>query len=433
MWPFSVPLRIALIYAGVGCVWILGTDALVQALAPPEAAATLQVLKGWLFVVLSAALVYALVERYRLLRDQEADRARMLGRELSMAQEVSGMAHWSLDPESGELHWSGAAARIFGVSPEGFDLNAEVAWSFLHDDDRDRVRQAAEEAMATGGPVDVTHRLLRRGGEVRWIRARMVRVSRYEGGGSQLLGNIHDVTEPTLAQERLQEALARLKALSAHLQDAREEERRQISMDIHDDIGGNLAGIRMAVSRLLDDPRAHDVRELTERIDQGLQETVRSVRNLAREIRPGILDELGLPAALEWLVRDLRDAFDGSVTLETDDEDAVDLPPERAIHAFRVAQEALTNALRHGDPERVQVELRADGDEVVLRVEDDGRGFPAGTDPKGLGTLNMRERGWILGGELEMDSTPGEGSVVVLRVPRTGMTPEAAELEAVST
>ena len=425
----SVPLRIALIYAAVGCVWIVGTDALVNALAPPEAAAALQTVKGWLFVGLSAALVYILVEWYRLARDQEAERAQLLGEELAMAQEVAGMAHWSLDPGTGAFHWSGAAARIFGVPPGRFYLDADVVRSFLHDDDRKRVNQAVDEAMETGGPVEITHRILRPDGEVRWIRATMVRVTRGARDESQLLGTIQDVTEPTLAQERLREALAQLNALSAHLQDAREEERRQISMDMHDVIGGNLAGIRMAVNRLHDDPRAADVRELTELIDDGLQETLRAVRNLAREIRPGILDELGLAAALEWMVRDLQEAFDGTLTLETDVEKAVNLPPERAIHVFRVAQEALTNALRHGHPSTVRVELQAEKDEVVLRVEDDGRGFDPGQGPRGLGTLNMRERGWILGGEVELDSTPGEGSTVVLRLPGAAPTPEPVRHE----
>jgi two-component system, NarL family, sensor histidine kinase UhpB len=186
---------------------------------------------------------------------------------------------------------------------------------------------------------------------------------------------------------------------------AQEGERRRIARELHDEVGQALTAAMLRLDR-------DDVGNAKE----GLRATLEEVRAIARRLRPEALDDLGLPNALRALVASVARDARLDVTPEIDP----DLPPltaEQELVVYRVAQEALTNALRHAEASALRFTLNADGDEVVLVIEDDGRGFDPRRVAGASGVRGMRERALLVRGRLDIDSTPGGGTTVRLRAP----------------
>lgn len=218
------------------------------------------------------------------------------------------------------------------------------------------------------------------------------------------------------------ERTQRLRDLAMHLADVQESERRRIARDLHDDLGQSLTALRYTLARLVDrappaDDRAQD---LVDDMGSLLDGTFTTVRMFLSQLRPRILDDLGLIAAADWLVARTSDAsaipFDLVVTDEARAREA-QLDSDLALPLFRALQEGLTNALRHGKPSRVRVEIDADADRFVLRIEDDGAGFDPNERPSGFGLLGLRERLVALGGAFDLRSSPGEGTTLTASVP----------------
>jgi signal transduction histidine kinase len=211
-----------------------------------------------------------------------------------------------------------------------------------------------------------------------------------------------------------------LETFSQKLIETQEGERQRVARELHDEIGQVLTAIRLnlnAVQHSLNSsPVAQKLDESMAIIDRALQQ----VRELSLDLRPMALDDLGLVAALRWYVD--REAQRRGFAPEFSAGDLERLPPELETACFRIAQEALTNVVRHAKAKYVRVELSQSGDELHLIVRDDGIGFdPAGiggspSDVK-LGLLGMRERALIVGGTIEVVSAPGKGTEVHSRFP----------------
>jgi two-component system, NarL family, sensor histidine kinase UhpB len=224
------------------------------------------------------------------------------------------------------------------------------------------------------------------------------RVPRADGDPeiAELTGAFNEMVE-RLESERRDSAL---RALAAQ-----EGERRRIALELHDEVGQALTAAMLRLDHV-------DVEEAK----QGLRTALEEVRDIARRLRPEALDDLGLRNALRALVASVARDARLDVTPEID----ANLPPltaEQELVVYRVAQEALTNAVRHADPGVLRCSLRTRGDELVLRVEDDGRGFDTGLLSSASGIRGMRERALLVRARLEVDSAPGQGTVVTLRTP----------------
>ncbi len=232
-----------------------------------------------------------------------------------------------------------------------------------------------------------------------------------------------DLAELECSRAALETGHRELQAMAGRLFSVQEDERRAISRDLHDDIGQAVTAIKLAAHAAMDeaDPqrRNEDLGQIVELVDS----TVIRLRNLSMLLRPPQLDALGLEAALRWQARQLFRSSPVELLLEVDD-----LPqrPDNEIEqaCFRIAQESLTNALRHALPGQVRLWLADAGDDrLQLQVVDDGDGFdPAG--PRGLGLIVMRERAQSAGGRLHIHTAPGAGTRVELHLPYR--TPQAA-------
>jgi PAS domain S-box-containing protein len=230
----------------------------------------------------------------------------------------------------------------------------------------------------------------------------------------------NDVTEKLNAQRQILETTERLRQLSARLQEIREEERMHMAHEIHDELGQRLTVLKMDVSWLgrrvkpEDEPSREKIQSTLHLLDG----TIKIVRKIATELRPGILDDLGLIPALEWQSKEFEDRSGIRVHFESNVSE-IELPTSVATGLFRIFQESLTNVGRHAQAENIISYLAKDDGWLTLRIEDDGKGFDTASlgSKKTLGIMGMKERTAMIDGEYDIRSTPGEGTIVTVRIP----------------
>ncbi len=230
------------------------------------------------------------------------------------------------------------------------------------------------------------------------------------------------LVEAHASQQELHGAYERLRALTRKLEDAREDERRRIARELHDEMGQALSAVKInlkTLGRLSGDP------QVTDRLADALtlvDGMIGHVRELSLDLRPPLLDELGLVAALRGYAEGQAMRSDLDIVVEAT-ADGGSVQPETAIAAFRIVQESIHNVLRHAAARRVTVSVRSDPERLLLSVRDDGRGFDvaAALDRAAtgghLGLLGMRERLEAMGGSFEIDSVPGRGTEIRARLP----------------
>jgi len=224
----------------------------------------------------------------------------------------------------------------------------------------------------------------------------------------------------TEIQQRYQEgarAHQELQDLSARLVAAQEEERRNISRELHDEVGQSLSALLVeagnAAARV--SPDSTEVRRHVESIKRLAEASVNVIRNMSLLLRPSMLDDLGLVPALEWQAREVSKRTGLRVQVSAD-ENAGELPDEHKTCIYRVVQEALHNCARHAQARSVMVEVRQETSKILLSVEDDGHGFDT-RRIRGLGLVGMEERVHHLGGALSVRSQPGQGTTVAVELP----------------
>jgi signal transduction histidine kinase len=218
-------------------------------------------------------------------------------------------------------------------------------------------------------------------------------------------------------EERLKESVqarADLQELSAKLVRAQEDERRALSRELHDEVGQSFSAVLMEAENLLDMEPAAEVRPHLEALRSLAEKGMNEIRNMALLLRPSMLDDFGLVPALNWQARETAKRTGMRVQIDSEVED--ELPDEHKTAIYRIVQEALNNCARHAQATTVQVSVRGENGQILLNVQDDGSGF----DPqrvRGLGLLGMEERVRHLGGEFEIDSKPGRGTLLHIALP----------------
>ncbi|GHA84458.1 PAS domain-containing sensor histidine kinase [Cognatilysobacter bugurensis] len=243
------------------------------------------------------------------------------------------------------------------------------------------------------------------------VRARRLRI----GARDLTLLLVCDVTESERIREKLEEQQERLQAMARRMLSVQEDERRTLSRELHDDIGQQVTAIKLAALALRDEVDAGRRADIVAEIVGATDQTLAKVRDLSLLLRPPQLDALGLEAALRWQAGAMF--RNGAPRLELSIQPLSERPsPAAELACFRIAQEALTNALRHAQARRVELTLAVRDHELVLDVDDDGRGFALGAG-SGLGLVTMHERAQQLGGRLCIDSAPGRGTHVRAEVP----------------
>jgi PAS domain S-box-containing protein len=239
--------------------------------------------------------------------------------------------------------------------------------------------------------------------------------------GGEIVNIYSDVTERKRAEEALRSSQQRLRLLAARIEAAREEERTATAREVHDELGQALTGLKMDLAWLKEHRTEVQTNGFMERLAAAealADSTLDGMRSLAARLRPSLLDDLGLTAAIEWQVKEFGERVGCWLDLDLTDED-IGIDRERDTAVYRILQEALTNIARHAQASRVQVSLRAIDDTLALTVADDGTGIRNEDieSVTSMGLTGMRERAASLGGRVDISSRPEGGTRVLLRVP----------------
>jgi PAS domain S-box-containing protein len=230
----------------------------------------------------------------------------------------------------------------------------------------------------------------------------------------------HDITGKLKAEEELKQSHRQLRELSSYLENIREEERKHISREIHDELGQQLTLLKLDLLQMTKkiNPEEKEMIEKMKQADQLLAETMRSVRKIATQLRPSILDNLGLVSALEWQSREFEKNFGIRCIFESLlNEPQFTISQSNAL--FRIYQEALTNIARHAGATQVDAVLSQDKDKIVLEIRDNGKGFRIDdlAYKKTLGLKGMQERALMIDGDFHIESIPTKGTYIQISIP----------------
>jgi PAS domain S-box-containing protein len=323
------------------------------------------------------------------------------------------------DLEGRVQFWNQGAEALFGYTKEEM-LGQSV--TVLYADAPDPVAQLAEDRSRVLRGEDATGEWLRRrkDGSTVWVHAKRVVLRDADGTAIGILGVARDISEPKRTSEELLASQEQLRDLAHRLRSVREQERTLMARRIHDELGQALSALHLDVAWLRARLSDEDVvlEEKTRSMAALIETSIGRVRSLATELRPAVLDSLGLLAAIEWETQQF--------TRRTGIPCGHELPPDppavdadRSTDVFRILQEALTNVARHAGASEVVVALRFWRNELQLSVSDDGRGITAAevASPQALGLVGMRERALLWDGAVEWRARDGGGTVVNLRLP----------------
>jgi PAS domain S-box-containing protein len=327
----------------------------------------------------------------------------------------------TVDENQHVVMFNAAAETMFGC-PQAEALGAPLTW-FIPE----RFRGAhAEHVRAFGEGTIVSRRMgtlrvvtgLRRNGIEFPIDASISQVSERDAKFYTVI--LRDVSARVLAEEALRRSKEELHELASAAHRAREQEKSRIARELHDELGQALTALQMDVAWCRDKmaPDKDGMAMRIARMEALLETTVAATRRISSDLRPLMLDDLGLQPALEWLVESFTERTSVSCELAVGNAD-LELPDLQATAVFRTVQESLTNVAKHASASRVDVAIEHLDSELTVSVRDDGVGFlpEDSRKPNSYGLLGLRERAALLGGEARVTSAPGRGTHVEVRFP----------------
>jgi PAS domain S-box-containing protein len=314
------------------------------------------------------------------------------------------------------LQANGVVRDQLGLTPE--EVVGEYCPKVVHGCDEPWYACPLEEAAEKGEPVE---REVFDRDTGRWVRAAIYPTAALTPDGARIYFHaVSDITAAKQVEDELRASREQLRELSRFLESVREDERTRLARDLHDELGQTLTALKIDVAwlakRLPQEQGA--LLEKTGSMYELIDGAIHTVRRISAELRPGVLDDLGLADAIEWQVQELGKLTETEFRFSARPEHMV-LDPDRSTAIFRICQEALTNVVRHAGATRVTVSLRKAADRVSLTIKDNGKGVEDSQilDPGAFGLLGMRERARIWGGTVRIEGAPGKGTVVAVSIP----------------
>ncbi|MFO8100989.1 MAG: PAS domain S-box protein [Dehalococcoidia bacterium] len=346
-----------------------------------------------------------ITERLQAQRDLEYSEA-----SLARAQQIARLGSWEWDVPTDEVHWSDEMCRILGYRPGDITPGFKTFLELTHPEDREFVEGSIKAALYEEELFNVDHRIVRPDGAELLVHEEGQVEYDEAGNPLRFVGTTHDVTA-------LKQTEAKLRGLSRRLLRLQEEERRALAQDLHDEVGQSVTVLKLLLDKAVR-TAGPELRETIERASSVTEDLVRQIRGISSEMAPRMLEDVGLVPALLWQVEKLKEQTGIDVAFRHNGLDR-EIPSEVAVAAYRIAQEALTNAVRHSGTKDIILAIDIEGDMLKLWVEDHGGGFDIasmGTETSS-GIVGMGERVGLLGGNMEIDTSPGFGTTLEVTLP----------------
>ena len=309
-------------------------------------------------------------------------------------------------------------AAIYGYEKE--ELIGMQSLNLVHPEDRGLIKEMrAKRLSGEKVPSEYEIRGLKKNGDTIWVM-RSLSLINYKDGPA-ISGIVSDMTKRRKAEEALRESGKELRILSNQLLSAEEKERKRIARELHDGIGQALSAIKFSVEnslRQLSNEADHRELESLEAVIPLTQKTIEEVRRIVKDLRPSILDDLGILATINWFCRDFQNVYAGIRIKPEIDIQEGDIPSLLKTVIYRILQEALNNVAKHSRADLVQLKLEKSGDRINLKIQDNGLGFDLAKtislkpSLRGFGLASMRERAELSGAAFEIVSSAGKGTVI---------------------
>src|SRR5260221_1593709 len=342
---------------------------------------------------------------------------------LSETQVLGRTGSWEHNLITGEITNTEGNLRLFFGDDRSKGARFEDFAEVVHQDDREYVGARHAQLLAEGGPRDIEYRVVWPDGSVHVLFGRATVVRDAAGRPLRVYGTNVDMTERKRAEDALRGSGRQLQALSRRLVELQESERKELARELHDRVGQSLTALKINIDILQPALASQGNAEVLARVADSaalLESTMDTIENVTSELRPPMLDDHGLAAALDWHARKFS-ARTGIAVAVRGSEPVVRPALQVEIALFRIAQEALNNVAKHARARRIEIALDQANGECVMSVQDDGIGFDGVEDasdkPKpGLGMGTMRERAQAVGGHFEVQALPGRGTQLTVRV-----------------
>ena len=319
-----------------------------------------------------------------------------------------------LDKGIGEAYVSPQIEAILGFTQEEW-LNDPVRWyEQIHPEDKDRWSIEAAELFLSGQPLKSLYRVIARDGHVIWFQCEAKMVRDKDGQPWFIHGVAFDISELKRAEASVRDYAERLQFLSRRLMEVQEAERRKIALELHDEIGQILTGLKLSLEVGSRRP-ANEAGASLDRARGFVNDLMARVRKLSLDLRPAMLDDLGLLPTVLWHIEHYTAQTDVRVNFKHSGLEKRRFAPEVETAAYRLIQEALTNVARHSQASEATVQMSTHRKILLIEVEDAGKGFDVESalgSNETSGLAGMRERAMLLGGQLVFESWPGSGTRV---------------------
>jgi len=288
------------------------------------------------------------------------------------------------------------------------------------DADTEVVLPAHQKLLGGDRLVDYEHKLIRKDGTIITVLNNSKSLTDSDGNVVGMQSTLIDITKRKLAEEEAEKSRKQLRELTSHLQDVRENERTILAREIHDELGQVLTALSMDLSWIFDQlpEEQKSIKDKTKSMEELVDSTVQIVKRISSELRPGLLDDIGLSAAMEWQLEEFKKRTGIPFKLRLTHEEA-EIDNQLSTVIFRIFQESLTNIMRHANATQVKVDLSVEDESILLKVDDNGKGITSQqiTDPKSFGLLGIRERVDSFNGQMKINGIPDNGTTLTVDIP----------------
>lgn len=336
---------------------------------------------------------------------------------LTKAQQIAHVGSWEYDYKSNRMQCSDETFRIFGFEPGEIEPTLDLFYSMVHHDDYQQLMNMIEDVKNLFTPLSIDLRIIYPNGEEGFIHEQAEIIFDSAGVPVKWIGTVHDITQRKRTERELQKSLEQLHQLSKHIEQARENERMNIARELHDDLGQALTAVKIDLELIRQSASDPSTKEKLEDVKMLVGNTIRTVQRITSQLRPEIIDDLGLEAAIDWYTKEYAKRYGIEVFLDIDS--SISISNEQSLPLFRIMQESLTNIARHAGATHIEIILSKHDNCILFEVSDNGAGI---TDEqinarKSFGIMSMRERATSLGGTFEVSRGENFGSKIMIKFP----------------